>query len=140
MESVIEAQGGCLCGAVQFSAATVSTQVHACHCATCRKWTGGPLLAVDCKDSLKIQGEENISLYSSSEWAERGFCSKCGTNLFYHLHHGNRYIVPADLFDTKAKFVLESQIFIDEKPDYYDFANETEKLTAAQVFAQHSGD
>ena len=32
--------------------------------------------------------------------------------------------------------VLEHQVFIDEKPDYYSFANETKNMTGAEIFAQ----
>jgi len=35
-------------------------------------------LAVDCGEDVAFEGEENISVFSSSEWAERGFCNKCG--------------------------------------------------------------
>jgi hypothetical protein len=31
--------------------------------------------------------------------------------------------------------VLTSQIFIDEKPAYYTFANQTKTMTGAEVFA-----
>ena len=31
---------------------------------------------------------------------------------------------------------MDNQIFIDEKPDFYSFANETTTLTGEEVFAQ----
>ena len=33
---------------------------------------------------------------------------------------------------------FKSQIFIDEKPDWYTFANETENMTGAEVFAMYA--
>lgn len=33
---------------------------------------------------------------------------------------------------TKKGLLLELQIFIDEKPSYYDFANDTVKMTGAE--------
>ena len=131
-----EGKGSCLCGAVHLYAKTMSKQVGACHCSMCRKWTGGPLLAVDCGSDVSFEGQENISTYDSSAWAERGFCNKCGSHLFYRLKEQNQYIVPVGLFDDFARVVFDHQIFIEEKPAFYSFANETKNLTGAEVFAQ----
>ena len=54
----------------------------------------------------------------------------------YRLKHDQRYIMPVGLFGTGHPFSLHQQIFIDEKPTFYDFANTTEMLTSAEVFAQ----
>ena len=74
--------GGCLCGAVRFTAAPKSGEVGACHCGMCRKWTAGPFLVLDCADTLKVDDPTNLGVYRSSEWAERCFCKTCGTPLF----------------------------------------------------------
>lgn len=139
MSKAIEAKGNCLCGTVEIRTGSMATEVGACHCSMCRKWAGGPLLAVDCKSEISISGEDNISTYRSSEWAERGFCSKCGTHLFYKLIQNNQYIVPVGLFDTDIKLHFDHQVFIDEKPEYYSFSNETRNMTGAEVFAQFTG-
>lgn len=52
------ASGNCLCGAVQFSAKQASNHVGACHCGMCRKWGGGPLMAVDCGTAVSFEGED----------------------------------------------------------------------------------
>lgn len=140
MSDKIEAKGSCLCGAVEVEAHEVSSSIGACHCAMCRKWTGGPLLAVDCQDKVKFTNSEMISVYESSEWAERGFCSKCGTHLFYRLKEANQYIMPVGLFELDATMILDHQIFIDQKPDYYCFSNDTKDMTGAEVFAQFAGE
>ena len=41
----------------------------------------------------------------------------------------------AEAFDDRGDFALTSQIFVDEKPAYYDFANKTKNMTGAEVFA-----
>ena len=140
MSDSIKASGSCLCGAVTIQANASSKNVGACHCSMCRKWGGGPLLAIDCQTEVSFTGEENISSYSSSEWAERGFCSKCGTHLFYKLKEQGQYIVPAGLLESAEGLDFDHQIFIDEKPAYYDFANETKNMTGPEVFAMFSGD
>jgi len=94
------------------------------------------MLAIDCGTDVQLQGEEAISVYNSSAWAERGFCSRCGTHLFYRMKQNNQYIVPAGLFDQSDNFQFDQQIFIDEKPEYYEFANHTHNMTGAEVFAQ----
>jgi len=129
-------KGNCLCNSVQIEAQSVSHNVGVCHCRMCRKWTGGPLLAVEASGAVNFNGEGNIGRYQSSEWAERGFCKKCGTHLFYHLFENDQYIVPAGLFDSDDGFVLQHQIFIEEKPTYYHFVEKTKNMTGAEVFAE----
>lgn len=127
----------CLCGAVTMTIASVGKSVGACHCTTCRGWGGGPSLSVDCGTGVAIAGEDRVAVYESSRWAQRGFCSRCGTHLFYRLTQGQRYYIPAGLLDG-CDLVFAEQVFIDSKPGYYAFANETECLTGAELFAKHS--
>jgi hypothetical protein len=138
MSTRIEAKGSCLCGKIEIQAMSMSSDIGACHCSICRKWSGGPLLAVDCNTEVTISGEEYVSSYASSEWAERGFCSHCGTHLFYKLKQKNQYIIPVGLFNDTSKLNFDHQIFIEEKPDYYSFANETKNMTGEEVFALFS--
>lgn len=138
MASVLKKQGSCLCGAVKVSAKTNSDRVDACHCNMCRKWTGGPLFAVECGEDVTFEGSENISVFNSSEWAERGFCSKCGTHLFYRIKEANHYVLPAGLLNDEESFTLEKQIFIDEKPSFYSLANKTINMTGEEVIAEYS--
>ena len=127
------AEGGCLCGAVRFELREpVESSVH-CHCAMCRRWCGGPFMALECGTDITIDGEDAITVYDSSPWAERGFCGKCGTNLFYRLKQSQQYFLTAGLFDDATGFVFESQVFVDERPPYYDFANKTKDLTGAEI-------
>jgi hypothetical protein len=131
-------QGSCLCNAVQVTAINMSHKVGACHCNMCQQWTGGPILMVDCGSDVSFTGEEQITVFDSSEWAERGFCKKCGSHLFYRLKKNNQYFLPVGLFQKSGAFVLDHQIFIDEKPEYYCFSNETQNMTGAEVFAMYA--
>jgi hypothetical protein len=131
-------QGRCLCGAVQVVAKTMNNKVSACHCHMCQQWTGGPLLVVDCGSEVSFTGEENVAVFDSSEWAERGFCKKCGSHLFYRLKQSSQYFVPVGLFGSDEAFVFDHQVFIDEKPEYYCFSNETKNMTGAEVFAMYA--
>lgn len=139
MESITEHRGTCLCGAVRVAAKTKSNSIGACHCTMCRKWGGGPLFAVECERDVDFEGAEHISTFSSSEWAERGFCQKCGTHLFYRLKQEGHYAIPVGLFDGGDQWRFTEQIFIDQKPSFYSFAEKTKELTGEEVFAQYSG-
>jgi hypothetical protein len=126
-------EGKCLCGAVSIQAQEVKN-VEACHCGMCRKWGGGPFLSIQCGADVKFSGTENIAEFDSSAWASRAFCKTCGTHLYYFFKPAKSYAVPAGLFQYQDGLCFKEQIFIDRKPDYYDFANKTENLTEAQVF------
>ena len=138
MSEIFSGKGSCLCGSVRVFAANASNKLGACHCGMCRNWGGGPFLGVECGTEVKFESEENITAYQSSKWAERGFCKKCGSHLYYLLQLNNRYMIPIGLFDDCNDIIFDQQIFIDEKPQYYCFANETLNMTGAEVFAQYT--
>jgi hypothetical protein len=139
MDSLIEHRGTCLCGSVSVVAKPKSSRISACHCSMCRKWGGGPLFAVECESEVNIEGVEHVSTFSSSEWAERSFCQICGTHLFYRLKQDGHYAIPVGFFDGDDKWRFEEQIFVDQKPSYYSFSEETKDLTGEEVFALYSG-
>lgn len=127
-------EGSCLCGAVELQVTPTSHNVSACHCKMCKKWGGGPLLAVECEGDIEFSGEELIAVFDSSEWAERGFCSRCGSHLFYRLKEGGHQAIPVGLLKDQG-WMLTEEIFIDAKPDFYSFSEDTKKLTGAELFA-----
>ncbi len=78
--------GGCLCGGVSFTIkeGTKLRPLIACHCEQCRKTSGSFVIATKIKSStLSYSKSETLVWYTSSEWAQRGFCSRCGSLLFY---------------------------------------------------------
>jgi len=130
----MDASGRCLCGRVSFTARDVEPHVHACHCSMCRRWTGGPGLAA-AVGGVEFQGEQSISRFDSSAWAERGFCANCGSNLFYHLKQPDRYILWLGTFDDLSPFTLTGEIYIDEKPAAYALAGDHPRMTGAEFMA-----
>jgi len=125
--------GACLCGKVTVSFQVKAKSFAVCHCGMCRKWNGGPAMAVEGAESVSFQGD--IATYESSAWAERGFCPTCGTHLFYRLKDQDFYSLPLGLVDGAQEFKFHQQIYIDHKPANYAFVGETENLTEAQVLA-----
>lgn len=138
MSSKPAKSGRCLCGAVTLTATPKSHDVGSCHCDMCRRWGGGPLLAVECETDLSFSGEEHIGVFGSSDWAERGFCKECGTHLFYRLKGGSYYALPVGLFDGEGEWKLTEQVFIDEKPPFYSFSQKTHDMTGEELFAKYS--
>lgn len=126
--------GRCLCGAVTFTAEDVKTDIHSCHCSMCRRWAGGPAFATSVS-AVKFEGEEHITRYQSSDWAERGFCSRCGANMFYRLKEADQYILWMGAFDDQEQFGLAGEIYIDEKPASYELAGEHPRLTGEEFLA-----
>ncbi|WES90560.1 GFA family protein [Dickeya fangzhongdai] len=130
-------QGRCLCGAVTITVPESCTHdVYVCHCGMCQKWGGGPLMAIESQHDVMIEGKEHIGFYRSSDWAERAFCRTCGTHLFYRLLEPEIYSLSAGLFSDGQKRLV-SQIYIDNKPDYYDFAQQTPMMTEQDVIDLH---
>lgn len=127
--------GQCLCGAITITTLDKKS-LDACHCGMCRRWGGGPALAISCGSEVQIDGIDKLKVFKSSEWAERAFCGECGTHVFYKLLPTNEYSVPAGLFQNGIEFEFKEQIFIDMKPSYYEFANQTSNLTEAEILAR----
>ncbi len=130
-------KGNCLCGAVEIVANEVTTEVTACHCGMCRRWGGGPYMEIPCFD-VNFNGSEFIEIYDSSKWAERGFCKKCGTHLFYHIKNSDEYQLQVGIFGEAIDPQFKTQVFIDRKPGFYSFSNKTEELTEAQIIEMYA--
>ncbi len=136
MEAGRERTGGCLCGGVRYKATPRSETFGACHCGMCRRWSAGPYLEVDCAPgSLKIEDRTHLGVYRSSEWAERMFCSKCGSSLFYHFLPKDAYSLALDTLDDLSGLEFAEQIFVDEKPAAYSFAEQTTMKTREELMA-----
>lgn len=78
-------KGRCLCGDVTFELEPPFRDVLICNCIQCAQWTGHQVAATGvARDGLKItSGEKTLKWYRSSNAAQRGFCSTCGSSLFW---------------------------------------------------------
>lgn len=129
-------KGQCLCGDVKFET-PLPGHIDACHCTTCRNWNGGPFIGADFREGITLTKEDGLAWYESSEWAKRGFCKSCGTSLFYCLKNNpDFWSVSSGTLDLPKGLALGKEIFIDEKPDYYDLAGDHRRLTGAEAFAE----
>jgi len=117
-------KGSCLCGAVRFEVANKpEKKPEACHCSQCRKQTSHFFAAVNVlRKDLIVHGEDKVAWYQSSEKVRRGFCSTCGSALFWNPNiEGYQYIAVAmGAFDGKTGLRLAKHTFVADKGDYYD--------------------
>lgn len=131
--------GRCLCGTVQFSADTPSETFSVCHCGMCRRWSAGPFMSVHGDGPVSItQGGESLTWFRGSEWAERGFCNKCGTSLFYRLANQPELFtaIAIDALDDADGFALQRHIYVDAQPDRYAFAGSQPRVTEKELLAE----
>lgn len=129
--------GHCLCGKTQFEVEILNKNIHACHCAMCRRQVGGILMSVDIKPSTLIfKNPKYVGIFDSSEWGERGFCKACGTSLFWRLKNNEYANVNIFALDCSIEeFNLHTEIYIDHKPNFYALKNKTIQLTESDVLA-----
>jgi hypothetical protein len=78
--------GGCLCGAVRYTAKGKPDHMGHCHCSMCRKSTGAAFGTFAGFPSSHVRFTKGKPKYfRSSKWAARGFCAQCGGTLVYKL-------------------------------------------------------
>ncbi len=109
--------GGCLCGAVRFTAAGQPLWVAHCHCASCRKATAAALATYAGYQRERVTFTEGTpASYQSSPGVIRRFCGRCGTPLSYE---GARWPGEVHLFlctfDDPAALSPEAHVFVDEQ-------------------------
>jgi hypothetical protein len=138
LENLIHVKGSCLCDRVKFQFHVKEKEFDACHCGMCRKWSGGPGFGVTAKTEPTFTGEEFIQIYPSSDWAERAFCGKCGTHLFYRLKDKSFTNFQLGTIENSHSYKFNLQIYIDCKPSNYTFAEKTQLMTEAEVIKAFS--
>ena len=116
--------GSCLCDAVTFTVEGDLPQPDICHCSKCRKQSGHCFASTDVpKSALTRCGEEFIGWYQSSEKIRRGFCTRCGSSLFWEPLHRDWIAVAMGAFDDPTGTSVKMHIFVSDKGDYYDIAD-----------------
>jgi hypothetical protein len=124
-------KGSCLCGAVTIDVqGELEHQPEACHCTNCRKQSGHVLAGVNVRrTSLTVHGEDKISWYRSHQKVKRGFCSICGSTLFwYPLMEGYEFTAVAmGIFDGATGTQLRKHTFVGSKGDYYEISDGVEQ-------------
>lgn len=121
------ASGSCYCGIIKFNMCDFNPNYGTCHCTECLKWTGSFYAAITiARDHYKIDGFEHITWHDQTAQAERGFCSVCGSTIFWRPK--NQKIGQMDfavgMLNDVSKLTQSKHIFCASKPDYYALPND----------------
>ncbi len=116
--------GGCQCGGVRFSYEGPSLWCAHCHCTMCQRAHGAPLVTWVgvADDRFHIGQAESLRWYHSSATAERGFCSSCGSPLFFRAErfpgeiHVARAAIEGDIDRAPS-----AHVYTDSQPDWFRF-------------------
>ena len=118
--------GGCMCGAVRYEAIGEPLEIGYCHCHSCRRHTGAPVVALVFFEADKVRfTKRQRSIYNSSPGVERGFCDQCGTSLTWEGKYGGRAVINIHIstFDDPDPHVPESCFFHEERIAWFDVAD-----------------
>ncbi len=119
--------GGCMCGAVRYEASGEPFSVTHCHCHSCRKHNGGPVvtLAGFTSGQVAFSGTER-KIYESSPGVGRAFCGNCGTPLTWEGDGGDLGPIVEfhiSTFDNPDVLVPSSHSFHNERIAWFDIAD-----------------
>ena len=108
-------------GAVRFLLAERPDGVVTCHCGQCRRFHGhiGAYITVP-RDTVTFDADATLSWYRSSNFAERGFCGRCGSSLFWKGDGSDYTSIMAGAFDRPTGLKIGVHIFCADKGDYYE--------------------
>jgi hypothetical protein len=116
--------GSCLCGSVRFAVDGELEPPVACHCSQCRRQSGHYFASTNVPRSrLTLAGAESITWFQSSPKVRRGFCSRCGSFLFWDPPAREWTSIAMGAFDAPTGTRLAQHIFVAHQGDYYDIGD-----------------
>ena len=133
--------GHCLCGAVTITVAGEhDPRVGACHCRMCQRWSGGLFLCFTAAAAaVTVQGA--VVRYRSSAFAERAFCPRCGSHLWFNdVQEGGEprsYELMPGLFDAARSWPLRSEIYVDRAMACVQLAGDHRRKSRADYEAEN---
>jgi hypothetical protein len=77
--------------------------------------------------SIELTASDSLVWYKSSDTAERGFCGRCGSNLFWKQAGRDAISITAGTLDTPTNLAVEQHIFVADKSDYYTINDDVPK-------------
>jgi len=114
-------EGGCLCGAVRYRHDGALRPIVACHCRQCRRTSGHYVAATQgYRERLSLLTDDGLRWYVSSPGIRRGFCSRCGSSLFWEREGSGRVSIMAGTLDTPTGLRMVQHIHTRYAGDYYE--------------------
>ena len=125
--------GSCLCGAIRFELHPPIRDVVVCHCRQCAKWTGYAVAAtaVSRENFKLLSGGDDLKWFSASTHAERGFCGRCGSSLFWKPADDSRMSVLAGSLEPPTGLKIGAHIFLADKTDFYEVRDDAPKFAGS---------
>lgn len=118
-------KGSCECQGVVFELIGELRDVVFCHCSQCRKTSGHYWAATQVsKGNLNLIKATSLSWYDSSDNARRGFCSLCGSSMFYERKGIDKISVSAGSLEIPTSLDRMRHIYVTSKGDYYDISDD----------------
>ena len=109
-------KGSCQCGRVAFTVEGAPNLVTNCHCRMCQKASGAPFVTwVELPTAAVRWYGAGPTWRASSDKAERGFCSTCGTPVAFLYNQGRDIDLPSVLFDDPEAFAPQDEIWTDSR-------------------------
>jgi hypothetical protein len=121
-------KGKCLCGKVQFEIRGELRDIVNCHCSKCRKFHGNYGAYTSAKvENLKIVEQKTLKWFQSTtdETANvhRGFCSECGSSLFWHPKETPAIAIAAGSLIEPTGLKTIGHIWCSQKGDFYEITD-----------------
>lgn len=118
-------KGSCLCSSVAFTIDGDLSPPSVCHCGQCRKQSGHVWASASThQDNLRFSASDTLSWYRASDIARRGFCSNCGSFLFWQHNQEDTISISMGALDAPTGLKLSKHIFVADKGDYYDITDD----------------
>ena len=76
--------GRCECGRIRYEVDSEITEFSHCHCSQCRRLHGAAYVtfAAVARDNFRyVSGDDDLTVFASSNDIDRIFCTECGSNI-----------------------------------------------------------
>ena len=122
--------GGCLCGAVRYRSSAAPMRGVICHCAMCRRHSGAPALAfVHFALASFAWTQGTPTWYRSSQYAERGFCARCGSTIAMREEVlSDRMQVCVGSLDTPNEVRMDDHVWTGQRVSWFDIKDELQRF------------
>ena len=132
-------EGRCLCGDVTIIVnGAHDPRPGACHCRLCQRWSGGLFLCFNASQkAVTVTGP--VTRFQSTAFAERAFCSNCGSHLWMRDLDGEDagYDLMPGLFDAAVDWPMRSEIYTDRALACVRLAGDHRRATRAEYEAKN---
>ncbi|MDH3379984.1 MAG: GFA family protein [Gammaproteobacteria bacterium] len=135
-------EGGCLCGAIRYRSSAAPTRGVICHCSMCRKHSGAPILAFVHFPIVSFHWlNAEPHRYRSSRFAERGFCSSCGSTVsMYEEVLRDRVQIAVGSLDDPDSVRIDDHVWTEDRISWFDVNDRLHRYRQSSVVVPSKAD